>query len=150
MRALTWLLLLGAALGPSSLAAQADTAGPARVVDRFHEALRASDANTALQQLAPDLVVFETGYGELAPGVYLQGALANDLAFAVVTRRNIVDRSLRQEGNTAWVMSVAEITGSPGQQAIRLRQTETMILRRYEDGWKIAHIHWSAHSPEAP
>jgi ketosteroid isomerase-like protein len=150
MRTLTRVLLLGAALGSCSLAAQAEPAGPARVVDRFHEALHASDAATALQQLAPDLVVFETGYGDLAPGVYLQGALANDLAFAVVTRRNIVDRSLRQEGNTAWVMSVAEISGKPGEQAIRLRQTETMMLRRYEDGWKIAHIHWSAHSLETP
>lgn len=141
------LLLIG---GLFSLPAASELAGPARVVDRFHEALHASDASTALQQLAPDLVVFETGYGELAPGVYMQDALANDLAFAVVTRRRILDRSLRQEGNTAWVMSVAEISGTPGEQDIRLRQTETMILRRYEDGWKIAHIHWSAHSAEAP
>lgn len=148
MRALTAVALLVGSL--VSLPAASELAGPARVVDRFHEALHASDASTALQQLAPDLVVFETGYGELAPGVYMQEALANDLAFAVVTRRRILDRSLRQEGNIAWVMSVAEISGTPGEQDIRLRQTETMVLRRYEDGWKIAHIHWSAHSEEAP
>jgi ketosteroid isomerase-like protein len=147
MRALTAVALLGGLL---ALPLAAEPPGPASVVDRFHEALHASDASTALQQLAPDLVVFETGYGELAPGVYMQEALANDLAFAVVTRRRILDRSLRQEGNTAWVMSVAEISGTPGEQDIRLRQTETMVLRRYEDGWKIAHIHWSAHSEEAP
>lgn len=148
MRGGAVVLALAAAL--MFVPARAEIVGPAAVVDRFHEALRASDATTALRQLAPDLVVFETGYGELTPGGYLEGALANDLAFAVVTRRRIVDRSLRQEGNTAWVMSIAEITGTPGEQDIRLRQAETMILRRYEDGWKIAHIHWSAHSVEGP
>lgn len=121
---------------------------PSAVVDRFHAALKASDPKSAIGLLAPDLVVFETGFAEPVMRRYVESQLANDLAFAVVTQRRVIDRSERREGDLAWVLTVAEIRGQPGGEALRLQQTETALLRRYSDGWKIAHIHWSAHPKE--
>lgn len=73
---------------PAWATAQAERKGaatPIEAVQRFHEALKASDPETAILQLAPDLVVFETGFAEAHPRAYADNNLAMDLAFAVVT-----------------------------------------------------------------
>ncbi len=135
------------ALMPGWAAAQpaVGAATPIEAVQRFHEALKSSDPETAILQLAPDLVVFETGFAEAHPRAYADNNLALDLAFAVVTDRRIVEQVERVEDKIAWVLTRSELTSKPGTDPIALRQTETMILRQYADGWKIAHIHWSAH-----
>lgn len=126
-------------------AAPDGAATPIEAVQRFHEALKGSDPETAILQLAPDLVVFETGFAEAHPRAYADNNMAMDLAFAIVTNRRIVEQVERIEGKIAWVMTRSELTNKPGADPIALRQTETMILREYLDGWKISHIHWSAH-----
>lgn len=149
MRRLTGCLWVAAWLmtgSPVLAAEEGGAATPLEAVQRFHTALKASDPETAILQLAPDLVVFETGFAEAHPRAYADRNLAMDIGFAVVTDRRILEQVERVEGDMAWVMTRAEVINRPGADPIALRQTETMILRRYRDGWKIAHIHWSGHS----
>jgi len=46
------------------------------------------------------------------------------------------------------VISTTVTEGQFDGRKLVLDGTETMLLRRGVDGWRIAHIHWSAHSPQ--
>lgn len=141
-----FMCLCLAVLPGSVLAAEGEGAAtPIEAVQGFHEALKGSDPASAILLLAPDLVVFETGFAEAHPRAYADNNLALDLAFALVIDRRIVEQVERTEGKIAWVLTRSEMINKPGTDPLALRQTETMILRQYADGWKIAHIHWSAH-----
>ena len=39
---------------------------------------------------------------------------------------------------------VITVTGQMGEREINSQGTETMVLRRSDDGWRIVHIHWSS------
>ena len=43
------------------------------------------------------------------------------------------------------VMVIAQISGQYENQPVNLVQSETMLLRHTEEGWRIVHIHWSGH-----
>ncbi|TXH02812.1 MAG: DUF4440 domain-containing protein [Nevskiaceae bacterium] len=127
--------------------------GPAGIVDDFHELLRQGKRAEVLALLTEDAVVFETGYAGQSRDDYAQNHVSDDADFAGVTDYQVQHRQVLQEGETAWVLTQATVQGIFGDQNVDLQQTETMILRHRAEGWRIAHIHWSAHSrpiPEEP
>lgn len=148
-RVMAIVVMVLSMMATTAAAADDGAATPLDAVQRFHSALKAGDPETAILQLAPDLVVFETGFAEAHPRAYADRNLAVDIAFAVVTNRRVLEQVERIEGAIAWVMTRSELLSKPGADPIALRQTETMILRQYRDGWKIAHIHWSGHTFDA-
>lgn len=116
----------------------------AEVVDAYLQALAKGDAAGVAAQLAPDLVLYEQGF-EQGRDSYLRTQLPEDLKFGQVMQRKLVDRQIWEEGPVAWVLlrSVdrADLDGKP----LELENAETLVLRRLSDGWKIVHIHRSAH-----
>lgn len=127
--------------------------GPAGIVDEFHELLRQGKRAEVLALLADDAVVFETGYAGQSRDDYAQNHVSDDADFAGVTDYQVQHRQVLQEGDAAWVLTQATVQGIFGDQNVDLQQTETMVLRHRAEGWRIAHIHWSAHSrpmPEEP
>ena len=74
--------------------------------------------------------------------------LADANQFARQTERRVLRREASQDTNTAWVISTTVTEGQFDGRKLVLDGTETMLLRRGVDGWRIAHIHWSAHSPQ--
>lgn len=120
--------------------------GPAEVVDLFHQALKEGRTDQALLQMSPDAVVYETGYAERSRDHYASGHVQNDARFSSRTTSKLVRRETWAEGDTACVMSQYQVDGEFGGDKVALEQTETMVLRRNGNLWRIAHIHWSAHN----
>lgn len=144
--------LLSALLLPAAAGAQVPT-GPAllptEVVDAFQAAMTSGDRKAVVQHLAPDLVIYEQGFVERGRDAYAEGSMPNDMTFASLVQRQALSREAWEDGNVAWVQTLSSISGDFGDQKLSLVNTETLVLRRTDVGWKIVHIHRSAH-PRGP
>lgn len=142
----TMLALVFAAC-PTALAAQAtDAAREAEVravVETFHEALAAGDSTAALQWLHDDLEIYESGHAETI-SEYRSGHLGSDMVFAAATRREVTSESIDVWGDQALYLSESRTRGTLRGRTIDSQGTETAVLIRTSEGWRIRHIHWSS------
>ena len=134
------LALVAMVAAPPALA-QAQV--PSDVVDAFHLALKAGDRRKALEQLTADVLVFEQGRLERTRTEYARQHLGEDIGFATVTQRTVTRRSVKLQGNVAWVTSVNRTRGRFKNRNVDFTTDETMILLRVGGKWRITHIHWS-------
>lgn len=72
------------------------------------------------------------------------------MAFASAVKNRVVDRRQGGDAGTAWVLSRTETQGTFRGRAIDARGTETMLLRKTAEGWRIVHIHWSSQAVKKP
>lgn len=153
--------LLGLAVTPLMLAAihtdahamssmasqslQSDVADTATdVVNAFHAALKRGDATAALNLMAEDVVIFESGGVERNRAEYATHHLKSDAAFSAATTRTPISQTIASDGNLSSVMSVEFVKGTFRDRPINSRSVETMVLRKTEGRWRIIHIHWSS------
>lgn len=150
--------LLSALMLPAAARAEpAPMLVPTQVVDAFHAALAGGDRKGVVEHLAADLVIYEQGFVERGRDAYAEGTMLNDITFASLVKRETLRRDAWEDGNVAWVLTLSAIAGDFGDQKLALVNTETLLLRRTDLGWKIVHIHRSAHPrdqeeelPESP
>ena len=119
----------------------------ATAVDAFHAALRAGDTAGALTFLAPDVMIYEEGGAERSRDEYASHHLGSDAAFAAASEATVTRRSGWADGDVAWVTSEGRTTGQFNGRSVDRLTTETMVLKRHADGWRIHHIHWSSRAP---
>ena len=128
--------------GASALEPQAR--GAAAVVDTFHAALAKGDLLGAKALLADDALIYESGGVERGKAEYASHHLPADAAFAAATTRTVTRRAGHAAGTMAWVATESKVTGSFKERAVDSVSIETMVLRREQAAWRIAHIHWSS------
>ena len=117
---------------------------PAGVVDAFHTALNRGETTVAAALLTRDALIFEAGRAERSKAEYAAHHLAADAAFAKATRRTVTRRSGQASGNSAWIATETRTVGTFKSKSINSIGTETMLLRRGPQGWRIVHVHWSS------
>ena len=129
----------------ASQSLQSDVADTATdVVNAFHAALKRGDATAALNLMAEDVVIFESGGVERNRAEYATHHLKSDAAFSAATTRTPVSQTIASYGNLSSVMSVEFVKGTFRDRPINSRSVETMVLRKTEGRWRIIHIHWSS------
>lgn len=145
------LLLAGSAQAHEPVATRAvsqqveETARPAiRVVDAFSHAMQAGDLKVAATHLAADVVILESGGVEKSRTEYLEHHAAADAAFLQDAHVQPLARYARAAGDVAWVASESEVHVNKDGKTAVLLSTETMVLKRERDVWRIEHIHWSS------
>lgn len=119
----------------------------ASAVDAFHAALKTGNTAAALALLAPDVMIFEEGGAERSREEYASHHLGSDAAFAAASEATVARRSGWADGDIAWITSEGRTTGQFNGRAVDRLTTETMVLKRHADGWRIHHIHWSSRAP---
>jgi ketosteroid isomerase-like protein len=121
-----------------------ESAGVVAAVDRFHEALQRGDEKAAMELLAPDAIILESGSVETREQ-YRQHHLTEDIAFlrAVPSKRSTV--RVRIENDVAWVVSMSRSDGSFHGREINSVGSELVVLMKSATGWRIRAIHWSSH-----
>ena len=120
------------------------TRAPAAVVDAFHAALANGDLAGAKALLAEDALIYESGGVERGKAEYASHHLPADAAFTAATMRSVTRRTGQAAGSMAWIATEATATGSFKDRAVDSVSIETMVLRREQGAWRIAHIHWSS------
>jgi ketosteroid isomerase-like protein len=125
-------------------AAVVDSATPVGTVTAFHSALARGDTAMALELMAEEALIFESGGVERSRAEYASHHLTADAAFSAAMTRTLVDRTSGGGGDSAWVTSIETVTGTWRGRAINSRSLETMVLRRINGHWRITHIHWSS------
>jgi ketosteroid isomerase-like protein len=132
----------GSATQRQALPASAHSA--AATVDAFHAALQRGDTRSAAALLAEDALIFEEGGAERSKAEYAAHHLPADAAFSKVVHSNIVRRSGGSSGALGWIATEGRMSGTYKGESVDRVTTETMLLRRVGQGWKIVHIHWSS------
>lgn len=140
---MNWFIsgILGVVVGAASPGLLADEAGtPEAAAAAFRRALEGGREPAALALLAPELLVYESGDRDRSRAEYAARHLRADLAFLAKARVRILEQAASSEGSLAWVATRSRIVSPPTD----LIGTETLVLRRTAEGWRIAHIHWSS------
>lgn len=138
--------LAGAVLAPDRVAAQASSAEQVvrRAAHELHEALAAGDSAAVLRLLAEDVRVYENGHAETL-SEYRAGHLAIDVEFAGAVERETISEHVRTSGEGIGVYrSEYRATGTFRGEEIDSHGTETLVLERRPEGWRIVHVHWSS------
>ncbi len=138
-----------AAHGPASAPAKAAALSPATrsaaaTVDSFHAALRRGDTRAAAALLADNALIFEEGGAERSKAQYAAEHLPADAEFSKAVGSALTRRAGSSNGNLAWIASEGRTTGTFRGKALDRITTETVLLRRSGQRWKIVHIHWSS------
>jgi ketosteroid isomerase-like protein len=122
-----------------------ESAAVVAAVDAFHDALRRGDGRAAMELLAPDAIILESGSAETREQ-YQQHHLADDIAFsrAVPSKRSTL--TVQIEGDVAWIVSTSRSNGSFHGREINSVGTELVVLTKSANGWRIRAIHWSSHA----
>lgn len=129
---------------PIVAAMSADAQEAAKAVDAFHAALAKGDGMAAAALLADDALIYESGYVEHSKAEYAAHHAGADAAYAAAVPSKLTNRSGVADGAFAWIASESRTTGRYKDKPVDRVTTETMILRRTADGWRIIHIHWSS------
>lgn len=116
----------------------------AKAVDAFHGALANGDGAAAAALLAVDALIFESGHAERSRAEYASHHAGADAAYAAAVPSKLTQRSGFAEGSAAWIVSESRATGNYKDKPVDRVTTETMILRKTAEGWRIVHIHWSS------
>ena len=133
--------------GAASGSVAPEAVDAAAAVDAFHAALEIGDTAAALGLLSPEVMIFEEGGAERSREEYASHHLGSDAAFAAATDAARARRSGWADGDVAWIVSEGRTTGQFNGRAVDRLTTETMVLKRHADGWRIHHIHWSSRAP---
>ncbi len=113
-------------------------------VERFSVALGSDDLAKAGAELDPNVLILESGGVERSREEYLGGHAKSDAAFLKGAHITLQRRTAQASGDMAWVGSESEIHAMKGDKMLMIASTETMVLRKTDQGWKIVHIHWSS------
>lgn len=142
------LLVIG--LSAWAAAVHAGDHGPADTVQAFHEAMQNADREAVLALMTPEATVYEMGYIDADRDIYSGSHLKADMALAVKVQREVLNSRSGRHGSQAWVLNEYRVTGRYRGKAIDSLGTETMLLEKRAEGWRIHHIHWSQHAnPES-
>jgi hypothetical protein len=113
-------------------------------VERFSAALGAGELDKAGAELDPKVIILESGGAERSRDEYLGGHAKSDAQFLKAAMVTLKRRNADASGELAWVASESAIHAMKGDDMLMIDSTETMVLRKSGDGWKIVHIHWSS------
>jgi ketosteroid isomerase-like protein len=114
------------------------------VVDAFHSALANGDTRGAAALLADDALIFEEGRAERSKAEYAAHHLPADAAFSQAVKSTTTRRASDWADGLAWVASEGRMKGAYKGKPVDRLTTETMVLRKTPDGWRIVHVHWSS------
>lgn len=121
----------------------ASTLEPIAVVDRFFRALASGDSKSASGLLDSKVLIYESGGAERSRAEYESHHLGADAAFLKTATHRMLSRAGDAIGDLAWIATESRLT-TQGVKAADLVSTETMVLRKTSQGWRIVHIHWSS------
>ncbi|TDJ25068.1 MAG: DUF4440 domain-containing protein [Gammaproteobacteria bacterium] len=136
------MLALAAVVEPK-LGIDADREGATAVARGFRRSLSRGKGDAALSVLAEDVVIFEHGGVERSRSEYASHHLGADMAFLAHLETEIVHQRVFAGDDLVILASETRQHGTYRGAEIDRVTTETLVLEKGAQGWRISHIHWS-------
>ena len=114
------------------------------VVEAFSAAIKGVRIDEAGALLDPTVLVLESGGSERSREEYLSHHAQADAEYMKDALQELSYRQARAVGDVAWVSSESVLSHDKDGKPASTLSTETMVLRKPAQGWKIVHIHWSS------
>lgn len=114
------------------------------VVEAFSAAIKGARIDEASALLDPNVLVLESGGSERSRDQYLAEHAQADADYMKEARQAFRYRQARVVGDIAWVGTESTVSHDKAGKTASSLSTETMVLRKTAQGWKIVHIHWSS------
>jgi mono/diheme cytochrome c family protein/ketosteroid isomerase-like protein len=115
-----------------------------RAVEEFHSALSKGDEQAVSRLLDPEVLIMEGGNVERSREEYAGHHLKADAKFMRSVKYTLERQTGESIGALAWVASESTLTGESQGKRLDLVSTESLVLKRRADGWRVVHIHWSS------
>ncbi|GAB3253673.1 YybH family protein [Chitinimonas naiadis] len=131
-------------LAASVFALAEHSASPAQVVADFHSAMQSGRQADVEALMNPEALIYESGYIERTRSDYAEHHLPGDIAYAKKIKTKLLKQAAIEAENLAVITSETETIDQSAKEPINYAGTETMVLRRVNGEWRIAHIHWSS------
>lgn len=116
---------------------------PALVADALYQALNVGDGEAVGKLLAKDVMILESGHAQTSRAEYMEGHMKSDMAFLPFVTNEILDRSVEQSGDTAWVITHSRMIGTYQDEAIDSISREMLVMKYNGHDWQITLVHWS-------
>jgi len=120
-----------------------DRAGVTAVVDTFYGAMKKGDAAAVMKLVAADCVFLEGGKQETR-AEYEAGHLPADIEFEREVNGKRGPLTITINGDTAWVVGMADYQGSFQGKPVNFESAQLMVLTRTGGQWQIRSVHWSS------
>lgn len=121
-----------------------EAADAVKVVDAFSAAVKAAKLDDAAKLLDPNVLILESGRSERSRDEYMRSHAIADAAYMQSAEQVLRYRQARVDGNMAWIGTESEIESKKNGKTDTLWSTETMVLKKSGEDWRIVHIHWSS------
>lgn len=121
-----------------------EAADAVAVLERFSTALSTGDLDAVGANLDPTVLILESGGAERTRDEYLGGHAKHDAAFLNAAHITLKRRTAQASGDLVWVGSESDIHAIKDDKMLMISSTETAVLRKTAQGWKIVHLHWSS------
>ena len=119
------------------------------LVKAYHEALVRKDMEALKKLFHPDLVVFEAGGVDKGRGAYLEHHLGPELKELKSWTYGPMETSVLMGDPTS--VALCRFTYEAileGGKLSKGKATESLVLIRTAEGWRIRHLHWSSRAIE--
>lgn len=136
-----WLALLTAFASPPVSARAPDD--PLVTVNVFRSALLDGNPGTALNLLAPHVLVYQGGGEQGSREDYIKNQIRKDIAHLAAYYVEETSQTHAVQDDLAWVSTRLRLLGKSVEKPVEHFGTETVVLRRLASGWLIVHRHWS-------
>lgn len=117
---------------------------PKEVVSIFHDALSKGDTAEIMRILAPNVIIYESGFVERSRAEYAAHHLPEDIKFAQRSNLKVLNLAEKRMGDFSMVMEETETTAQQNNKQVKYFGTGSLLLEKIHDEWLITHIHWSS------
>lgn len=114
------------------------------IAAQLANAIAIGDVNSLRSIVAGDVLIFESGGMESSLTEYEGHHMPADMAFMKAMRREVISQQVIDLGDSATVITRSRVYGMYQGREFDLNSTETLLMKRVNEQWKIVHIHWSS------
>ncbi|MDQ3418084.1 MAG: nuclear transport factor 2 family protein [Acidobacteriota bacterium] len=128
----------GAAAAPTTVR---QISGPAEAaLQAFTDAMQIGNRDVAVEWLAANVAVTDGEVRTRSREEYVAGAMHRTMDFLKTAKVVMQERQVHPDVDSAHIVTTSRVTGRDGNVPVDIVQTESAVLRRLPEGWRIVEL----------
>lgn len=114
-----------------------------KIISKFHKAIKLGQKKKAKLLLDANVMIFKNGIIEKSADQYEKNMMVDDMKYFAKLKTEVLAHSVNIIGDMAYSTSHIKSTGQVYGSYINSENLESMVLKKFNNKWKIVHIHRS-------